>query len=142
MNYMNIDIKRQIHNAGLTQKAVAARMGVSPEHLSRILGEKQISIAQKKRIECAIAGNMDKSSQKAKNSSWISVNDGLPREGNDVIVAIDMREEGCWRLIARRDEDKWASGDDLWEDEYGCYVTHWMPLPEAPKEGFDDGTDA
>ena len=27
-----------------------------------------------------------------------------------------------------------------WDDKLGKYVTHWMPLPEPPKEEKDDDT--
>lgn len=65
---------------------------------------------------------------------WVSVADGLPEDGEDVL---------CWIC------------NDAWGDRYACvghydttfklwdfdseramsrYVTHWMPLPEPPED--------
>ena len=58
------------------------------------------------------------------DNSWISVEDRLPDEddkclvwnGHHIFVAI------YW-------------GDGVWKfDSYACEITHWMPLPEPPKE--------
>lgn len=60
-------------------------------------------------------------------SRWISVEDRLPDEddkclvwnGHHIFVAI------YW-------------GDGVWKfDSYACEITHWMPLPEPPKEDND-----
>lgn len=59
---------------------------------------------------------------------WISVKDRLPEEGECVIV-YDTREDyiGMWEF----------SGVAWYNDDYNPLgideVTHWMPLPDAPK---------
>lgn len=68
---------------------------------------------------------------------WISVKDRLPGEGEDVIACGKtwMRDE-CVREVSYMtiggmpsfSYDSMDGGEDL-ED-----VTHWMPLPEPPKE--------
>lgn len=72
-------------------------------------------------------------------SHWISVNDRMPANGQDVLVYIDdygeSRITGC-----NYDNGVW----------YDCVmnceivipnITHWMPLPEPPKEDDDDEVD-
>lgn len=67
---------------------------------------------------------------------WISVEDRLPEENARVWVFCDGKTEV---MIYRRDAD--GECRFYWEDELGlfsawykCRVTHWMPLPEPPKE--------
>ena len=62
-----------------------------------------------------------------KQSEWISVEERLPdREGTYLVYtykgAIKFGDFRCY----------YASGD---EPQFDYYVTHWMPLPEAPKGG-------
>ena len=66
---------------------------------------------------------------------WISVKDGLPEIDQKVLVydAGDETEIHVYHL--REDLDGL-----YWDDEGGWAVdfenvTHWMPLPEPPKEG-------
>ena len=62
---------------------------------------------------------------------WISVKDGLPREGEDVLVFGYWHEKFqplmCYLSPHRKGE--WfttVAGQQVYE------VTHWMPLPEPP----------
>lgn len=77
---------------------------------------------------------------------WISVKDRLPDMYNFVLVYAKIcgTNEPCPTYIARYDGNKWRL---LGEDEIvaiGAFmhmeydldvddITHWMPLPEAPK---------
>ena len=54
---------------------------------------------------------------------WISVKDRLPEDGQDVLVW----DDGGFAYIDVRLCGTWKYGGN-----YG--VTHWMPLPEPPKE--------
>ena len=64
---------------------------------------------------------------------WISVKERLPEYDDEVLC---FRGEHIGVLI-----DVYTyKGDDKWEDTYGNWwygdlegITHWMPLPEAPK---------
>lgn len=63
---------------------------------------------------------------------WISVNDRLPRVGERVIAYGDNGPKGCCMAFVN-DDDEWLYEiDNHYENGYG--ITHWMPLPEAPKE--------
>lgn len=62
------------------------------------------------------------------NQKWISVKDGLPEEGQEVI---------CFCAGGLTNVYTWTGEE--WEDSYGYYedddiISHWMPSPEPPKE--------
>ncbi len=63
-------------------------------------------------------------------SKWISVKDRLPEHG-DVVL--------CWHkakdypIVLQFDKRSGFWLDDQWDYGMGL-ITHWMPLPEAPKE--------
>lgn len=57
---------------------------------------------------------------------WIPVTDRLPQDDEDVLVWVD----GTHRDMAYRDEGVWYDE----EHNHLKNITHWMPLPEPPKE--------
>lgn len=61
---------------------------------------------------------------------WIPVSERLPNLHETVIVC-DVREQyvGAWMYYGN---DDWLHDDKLFDTEE---ITHWMPLPEPPKEG-------
>ena len=79
-------------------------------------------------------------------SKWISVTERLPEtkgitsfdidgcsyewERSDFVLGIDVVGEMHVVQYGEDERVKW------WEDESGAYrnITHWMPLPEPPKE--------
>lgn len=64
-----------------------------------------------------------------RENKWISVKNSLPKEGETVLVfGYDGICSGC------RHDDYWCCVPVNYED--GCIlgVTHWMELPEAPKQ--------
>ena len=77
--------------------------------------------------------------------SWIPVSerlpeDNLPRFSNvkqiKVLTAL-ISDKGVRTVRSQmRYKDTWATGHDRWRWKYsGSEITHWMPLPEPPKEG-------
>lgn len=63
-------------------------------------------------------------------TNWISVKDRLPDE-NEIILLCDGKEVTVgfrWNGFITG-EIRWNCQDDWFET-----VTHWMPLPELPKE--------
>ena len=60
----------------------------------------------------------------AKESKWISVEDEMP-EGEGFVICLfdddDVEVFPIHEIVNRLD----------W---YGCFITHWQPLPEKPKE--------
>lgn len=62
-------------------------------------------------------------------SEWISVNEKLPQPGRRVLLhAGGFIGEG-WCSGTR-----WLRNGRNVERDYDAAVTHWMPLPEPPKE--------
>lgn len=72
---------------------------------------------------------------------WISVEERLPECNDDVLVFVQHPISGhCWMQTAHHvstigmdeceDDEWWLSGTG----ETVSFVTHWMPLPESPKE--------
>ena len=60
---------------------------------------------------------------------WIPVSERLPGLYENVLVC-DVREQyvGAWMYYGNGD---WLHDDALWDTED---ITHWMPLPEPPRE--------
>lgn len=60
---------------------------------------------------------------------WIPVTERLPDRNSKVLVC-DNREDyvSIWERFA---DDLWYGDDIIWATED---ITHWMPLPEPPKE--------
>lgn len=66
-------------------------------------------------------------------SEWISVKDRLPERGEVIAFSPTYKEYMIGRLCESSIEGIYCRCD-------GCelyQVTHWMPLPEPPKEGGD-----
>jgi len=62
-------------------------------------------------------------------NGWISVKKKLPEEGTDVLVT-----DGVACMVAKLDNTKtfyFWSNNSFWSNDE---VTHWMPLPEPPKD--------
>lgn len=68
----------------------------------------------------------------AKIPKWIRVKDKLPPREHKVLT---VDGHGCIRMLAfwKKEKERWTWIEDL------CFthrndITHWMPLPEPPKE--------
>lgn len=67
----------------------------------------------------------------AKVPRWISVEERLPDVNVDVVLIIPRNDGPCIRVGWLRESGRWwAAGQGLVPYD----VTHWMPLPEPPKE--------
>ena len=67
-----------------------------------------------------------------KQSEWISVDERLPEEENPIIVTDGKKVIVAYKNWLYRSN---STGKLRCPANYGngMYVTHWMPLPEAPK---------
>lgn len=86
----------------------------------------------------------------AKVPKWISVTERLPEEDGKYLTAYKLNTipptpwiEACWfaknlRKVDKYDFPKKKPGFYNNDSEYGYFevsgITHWMPLPEPPKE--------
>lgn len=63
-------------------------------------------------------------------NGWISVYDRLPEEGR-VVLAFGTRSAttGMFQGVRANDPTLW-----MWKNHMPKHVSHWMPLPESPKE--------
>ena len=68
-----------------------------------------------------------------KHPQWIRVEDRLPEVGK-VVLAFGTRSAttGMFQGVCKRN-DRW-----LWKKHTIKHVSHWMPLPEPPKEVEQD----
>lgn len=60
---------------------------------------------------------------------WIPVTERLPERNTEVLVC-DTKEDfvSVWEYIG---DGLWFGNEIIWATED---ITHWMPLPESPKE--------
>lgn len=75
MNFANINVKKDVHDAGLTMKQIAYRMGITPEYLCRVLKSEPLPNGFEKRIRSAIAGdliNASKHNYKRIHGAWVN----------------------------------------------------------------------
>lgn len=68
---------------------------------------------------------------------WTSVTERLPEESGWYLVRLEYMEHAC-KVCFLKEEDKIRSHYPTWS-EGSCEleledITHWMPLPPAPKE--------
>lgn len=64
---------------------------------------------------------------------WIPVEERLPGVSGNYICAVKDKNGSVWTIPA-----EWSLEMKMWIGAFGeikNIVTHWMPLPEAPKEG-------
>ena len=73
---------------------------------------------------------------------WISVEDRLPEKGDSYLVVVKEKypHEAKWNVhvdvasnYGHYIDDYWDTFND-WDEGQEVHITHWMPLPEPPKE--------
>ena len=76
---------------------------------------------------------------------WISVKDRLPEFDTPVMIILggSFHSKNIWLMLRDNDYDGWLWSEhisgcindkDNYEASDDYAVTHWMPLPEPPKE--------
>ena len=76
-------------------------------------------------------------------SEWISVKDRLPEKKDYVYWRTDDLFYVLCYVKSTGKMDLAFKDGKYWQDRHGNrlrYVTHWMSLPEPPKENDEDGT--
>jgi len=74
---------------------------------------------------CKIKGN---------SKEWTYVADVLPRSDTKVLVVLGSKFITEAYYYQDSLGHHWSSPKRPWEDLYTQYVTHWMPMPDLPKE--------
>jgi hypothetical protein len=67
-------------------------------------------------------------------NGWISVKDRLPEEDVTVLAFINysIDDAKLLRVVSGAYRGRlWLCGQDIYSERF---ITHWMPLPEPPKE--------
>lgn len=71
-------------------------------------------------------------------SEWISVKDRLPEIDGNVLVIVNGKQhknvtlESAYELAEFSPSDGWIM--EMWPEWETPEVTHWMPLPDPPRE--------
>ena len=73
------------------------------------------------------------------DARWIPVGERLPEDGTEVLIAVESVFEPhyhIWKAYHVSHIPQWTADNGLYYHHTSNYesVTHWMPLPEAPKE--------
>ena len=68
---------------------------------------------------------------------WISVKDRLPEDCKKILV-VNGRGYISISSLWRKDGSKWTWVDSAGHFNHVNDITHWMPLPEPPKEDAQD----
>ena len=85
-----------------------------------------IALAQKEQAKA----EAERDALREKVPQWISVDDRHPKPGTRVLATDGVFVGEAYRTSA----DTWRRYDGIaMRDCIGSVVTHWMPLPEAPK---------
>ena len=67
---------------------------------------------------------------------WISVKDRLPEDGEYVVCIAKRNPFSMFMpMVARIKKNGWVNPIT---EQYISEITHWMPLPELPKEGAEN----
>jgi hypothetical protein len=83
-----------------------------------------------------------------RKQEWIPVTEALPEEGCASVVAVIYRDNPLqdWECVVTaayfvpingKIDGMWVLLDDEKIESKEIHITHWMPLPEAPKGGAE-----
>lgn len=101
------------------------------EEINKMAKEIASYITSDKDMQVAFADALIRGAEWADaHPHWISVEDELPKEYANLLVAIS--NHFCYTAFCCG--DKWYSNDNLYQRELS-HVTHWMPLPKPPMKG-------
>ena len=95
------------------------------EELADHLIANGVTVQEKKRFLLKENGDLIPLDQ-----TWIPVSERLPEKDKEVLCLTDTGS--YWLAMFNRCDDGLWSDGEFWSSEK-C-VTHWMPLPEPPKE--------
>ena len=99
-------------------------------------------LAAKEEFKKAYHADYDARIEEIKRHKWISVKERLPEDDTDVLVVrkfLGVKGQvrpSTYVEIASRIGDEWVAVSDEYKISRSKHTnpTHWMPLPEPPKE--------
>lgn len=119
----------------MTGKEIVAALRTTESRSKRELLDAAADLIEKLTDRCARYAEEIAVAQE--RTRWIPVTERLP-EYDARVLAFDMRAKNKYIGIWTREKDP-DDGNDCWFDSAGWWyafdeITHWMPLPEPPKE--------
>jgi hypothetical protein len=89
-----------------------------------------------------MVGNWIDEAQEITVPKWIPVSERLPEDdlpkdskSKQIKVLVAYMRNGNWVIRTNlRKKGKWHRRPDEWDWSVSDPITHWMPLPEPPKE--------
>lgn len=122
----------EVDNINLTGWLAEEHANQCPHYIRNVHDRGDDSMCKK--YLCEVKNRED---LKLKQSFWIPVTERMPQNDGKYLVAI-LCPKGKWVELNYFDGiDKWESADDCCIDTTK-YVTHWMSLPQLPKDVVDD----
>lgn len=117
-----IDAVEKAHASMADTLAYIQQLEMLAKQNEQIRWERDVAIDQLKQLGIGFGEKVD-----GKMPKWISVEEALPKYGERVLIT----EGACVFEAYRSISNKWVRHGIGWAED----VTHWMPLPEPPKEG-------
>ena len=77
-----------------------------------------------------VSANLEEQRKNTENR-WIPVTERLPEEDTRVLVYLNIEKTDA-NIYTFFDTDRILNGKWV---RWNTYISHWMPLPEPPKEG-------
>jgi len=99
----------------------------------------QIRGCRKLEWKCADCGQTVSTATLILRGQWISVKDGPPPPMETVLLCVDENVIVDWNESTQANEDPSYCSWESWPEAFisGEGVTHWMALPEPPKDSRD-----
>ena len=98
--------------------------------LCEICGENSFQYCAEALVDHLLANGVTFATNTNDGGKWMPTDERLPEHGD--VVLCHHKHFDC-QVICQWDKRSNAWLDDKWTYGTGC-ITHWMPLPEPPKE--------
>ena len=85
---------------------------------------------------CYLIDEIIESIKREPDNDWIKCSEKMPKNDKSVLVVI--KEDGYTDICVGETygEGNWMISGEFWYEKSDPAITHWMLLPELPKEGL------